>query len=71
MKITCCYQCDKRNVTCHIDCKDYLEERDRLDKINEQKCIERQVRSTLTINSFNQHISSSRGQRKLFRFSCK
>lgn len=67
----CCYKCTDRVVGCHMDCKKYLQKRKELDELNEKQHVEKQVRSTLTINSFNQCANTTREQRKLFRISCK
>lgn len=35
-KITCCYKCTNRTITCHGTCELYLTQRKQLDELNEQ-----------------------------------
>lgn len=36
-RISCCYGCTERTITCHTNCKKYLAERARVDKENEAR----------------------------------
>lgn len=36
-RITCCKDCQKRFVGCHSSCKEYLEQKAKWDKMNENR----------------------------------
>lgn len=36
-RINCCYKCEKRHISCHSTCEDYLRERKALDEYNEKQ----------------------------------